>query len=555
MKLFQFILGKFLGGLVAIVAMVMMVGVWKLQMLPVDLMRLAIAIVTLLVAVVIALTWSGENGSRKLAGVGIILIGLAAIAMLVSLWLSQTLPTPVLVIIGVIVVTFTALGALLNFFRSGTARMVVGIVLACMSIIAFVAGSFFSWKAVNMVDQLSNVGKETVQVGVYMRADDDRDLDANFKFGVWQPKDSEADAAVNTVISQMNKDLKTTISCTEFETPTELLDALLKGELDAIIINSAYLDVWMEIPGFEEKLSQIKAKILQDVEIESTKDEDAPAKENPEYTSLKDSFAIYISGIDARGGKVTVKSRSDVNIVAVVNPKTRQVLLINTPRDYYVPISSPESYLNGKNDKLTHAGLGGPNASRETLSNLYGIDVSYYFKVNFSGFVEIVDALDGITVYSEYNFGYKDDDGSYYTYQKGDNELNGKEALGFCRNRYSFASGDNQRGKNQMAVIKAVINKALSPKLLTNYTEILNAISGSMEMTVPMDVIGDLVSRQLSEGGEWNVVSYSVTGSGGYAKSPAAGGAEAYMMFPHEESVERAKELIQDVINGKTVTP
>ena len=158
-------------------------------------------------------------------------------------------------------------------------------------------------------------------------------------------------------------------------------------------------------------------------------------------------------------------------------------------------------------------------------------------------------------MYSEYNFGYKDDDGSYYSYQKGENQLSGKAALGFCRNRYSFASGDNQRGKNQMAVIKAVIDKALSPKLLTNYTQILDAVSGSMEMTVPMDVIGDLVSRQLSEGGSWNVVSYSVTGSGGYEKSPAAGGAEAYMMYPNKDSVERAKQLIQDVVDGKTVTP
>ena len=184
-----------------------------------------------------------------------------------------------------------------------------------------------------------------------------------------------------------------------------------------------------------------------------------------------------------------------------------------------------------------------------------GIDISYYFKVNFGGFVEIVDALDGITVHSDFDFKYRDEDGSVYYYQKGDNELNGKAALGFCRNRYSFVDGDNQRGKNQMLVIKGVINKAMSPKLLTNYTQILDAVSDSMEMTVPMDVIGDLVSQQLSDGGSWNVVSYSVTGTGGSGKSPAAGGASAYMMYPNEETVERAKELIKDVIDGKTVTP
>ena len=336
-----------------------------------------------------------------------------------------------------------------------------------------------------------------------------------------------------------------------------LLDALLKGDVDAMILNRAFLDVLEDVPGYEEKLSKVREVLLHNVEVE-TPDDDKSGGENsaqPNYTSLKDSFAVYISGIDARYGGVGVKTRSDVNIIAVVNPKTRQVLLVNTPRDYYIPISSPNSNWDGKKDKLTHAGLGGPDYSKKTLSNLYGIDIPYFFKVNFSGFVNIVDALDGITVHSDFNFQYTEDDGTVYYYQKGDNQLGGKEALGFCRNRYSFADGDNQRGKNQMLVIRGIIDKALSPKLLTNYTQILDAVSGSMEMTIPMDVIGDLVSRQLSDGGEWNVVSYSVTGSGGWAKSPAAGGAEASMMFPNEASVERAKELIRDVIDGKIVTP
>ena len=495
MKLFRFILGKFLSGLFALAAMVLLVGLWELQMLPSNVMLVAAVLVTLMVAAVIALTWSGQ----------------------------------------------------------GKARMTIGIVLAVIGVLAMSVGAFFSWKMVNTLNRISAGATETVQIGVYMRADDMRELDAGFRFGIWAPKDGEKDEAVDSVIQKLDKDLDTTITCTGYETPTELLDALLNGELDAMILNEAFVDVLIEIPGYEETLTKIRKVFLQEVEVEVPEDESG--NKDSEYTSLKDSFAVYISGIDARYGGVGVKTRSDVNIIAVVNPKTRQVLLVSTPRDYYVPISSSKSYLDGKKDKLTHAGLDGPEASKKTLSNLYGIDISYYFKVNFSGFVNIVDALDGITVYSEYNFGYKDDDGSYYSYQKGDNELNGKEALGFCRNRYSFASGDNQRGKNQMAVIKGVINKALSPKLLTNYTQILDAVSESMEMTVPMDVIGDLVSRQLSDGGEWNVVSYSVTGSGGYAKSPAAGGAEAYMMFPNEESVERAKELIQDVIDGKIVTP
>lgn len=507
MKLFRFILGKFLSGLFALAAMVFLVGFWKL--LP------------------------------------LVQLPLQELLPQSLQWLASNL----MVVVGCLLVLIVGLAIGLTWTGEGKVRMTIGIVLVVIGILVTSLGSLYIWKAVSALDK----GPEIVQMGVYMRADDQRDLEADFAFGIWKPEGSEEDEAVNSVIKKLNKDLNTTIFCTEYETSPELLNALLNGELDAIILDEAFLDsLKQESIEYVDVLDRIRKVFLQEVQISN---ENPSNDKDQEYTSLKDSFAVYISGIDARYGGVGVKTRSDVNIIAVVNPKTRQVLLVSTPRDYYVPVSSPKSYLDGKNDKLTHAGLGGPEYSKKTLSNLYGIDISYYFKVNFSGFVNIVDALDGITVYSEYNFGYKDDDGSYYSYQKGDNELNGKEALGFCRNRYSFASGDNQRGKNQMAVIKGVINKALSPKLLTNYTQILDAVSESMEMTVPMDVIGDLVSRQLSDGGEWNVVSYSVTGSGGYAKSPAAGGAEAYMMFPNEESVERAKELIQDVIDGKIVTP
>lgn len=494
MRIFKFVLGKVLGGLFAIAAMVLLVGVWKLQMLPTTLVTLVGVLVALITALVIVLTWSGE----------------------------------------------------------GKVRMTIGIIVAVIGIAAMCVGSFYVWKAVNTLNSLSAGGTETVQVGVCMRADDDRELAADMKFGVLPEGE-----ATDSVIEKLNKDLKSEITCAEYESSVALLEALLKGDLDAMILNRAYLDVLVDLPGYEEKLTKLREVFSHNVEVEIPEDNKGGTEdpEQPNYTSLKDSFAVYISGIDARGGKVSVKGRSDVNIVAVVNPKTRQVLLVNTPRDYYVPISSPNPSWDGKKDKLTHAGLGGPDSSRETLSNLYGIDISYYFKVNFSGFVNIVDALDGITVHSDFNFRYTEDDGTVYYYQKGENQLNGKEALGFCRNRYSFADGDNQRGKNQMLVIKGIINKALSPKLLTNYTQILDAVSGSMEMTVPMDVIGDLVSRQLSEGGAWNVVSYSVTGSGGYEKSPAAGGEKAYMMFPNEASVERAKELIQDVIDGKVPNP
>ncbi len=496
MQKFKFVLGKVLGGLFAIAAMVLLIGLWKLQMLPTTLVALVGVLLALVTALVIVLTWSGR----------------------------------------------------------GKVRMTLGIIVAVIGIAVMCVGSFYIWKAVSTLNDISAGNMETVQMGVYMRGDDDRSLDSenadSLQFGSLANVDGQA---TDSMIERLNKELKTKLTCKEYESAVELVDALLNKQTDVIILNQALLELLEDIPGYAEKLTKIRVVLTHSVEIKTEDEANGGESGKPNYTSLKDSFAVYISGIDTNG-KPSVKSRSDVNIVAVVNPETRQVLLVSTPRDYYVEISSPQKSLNGKKDKLTHAGLGGPNASRETLSNLYGIDINYYFKVNFSGFQEIVDALGGISVDSEYSF--KDTiDGQPFYFNKGINHLNGKQALAFCRNRYAFASGDNQRGKNQMAVIKAVIDKAMSPKLLTNYAQILEAVAGSMEMTVPMDVIGDLVSRQLADGGSWNVVSYSVTGTGGSEKSPAAGGAVAYMMYPNQESVDKAKQLIQDLVDGKTVTP
>ena len=252
---------------------------------------------------------------------------------------------------------------------------------------------------------------------------------------------------------------------------------------------------------------------------------------------------MFISGIDNRGALVE-KSRSDVNILASVNTETKQVVLISTPRDYYVPLSIS----GGANDKLTHAGIYGVDVCMDTLTMLYNVNVDYYFRVNFAGFEDIIDALGGVTVNSEQSFSTEN-----YSFQAGDNTMNGKQALEFVRERHAFASGDRQRGKNQLALMKAVINKALSPELLMNYNSLLSALQGSFETSIPYDTVSDIVREQLDQGGDWNVVSYSVDGTGS-SQVTYSQGQKAYVMVPDESTVETAKSLIAQVYNGETVT-
>lgn len=261
----------------------------------------------------------------------------------------------------------------------------------------------------------------------------------------------------------------------------------------------------------------------------------------------KEPFVVYLSGVDTRGD-LTEKARSDVNILAVVNPKTKQVALINTPRDYYVDLAGTNS-----KDKLTHAGLYGVETSMETLGNLYGVEVTDYIRINFAGFMSIVDALGGVDVYSDQAFTSVGSPGYYdpTSFVEGWNHLDGKAALAFARERHAFASGDIQRGIDQMKVIDAMLNKIKSPALLMNFSKLMDAASDCFVTSLSQDQISALVRMQLSDFAEWDIQSCTVTGSSGTStKCYSAKGQKLYVMKPDESSVNKAKELIASVLGG-----
>ena len=262
----------------------------------------------------------------------------------------------------------------------------------------------------------------------------------------------------------------------------------------------------------------------------------------------KEPFVIYLSGVDTRG-ELTEKARSDVNILAAVNPVTKRVALINTPRDYYVDLAGTDS-----KDKLTHAGLYGVETSMETLGNLYGINVDHYIRINFAGFISIIDALGGVDVYSDQAFTSVGSPGYYdpTTFVEGWNHLDGKAALAFARERHAFASGDIQRGINQMKVIDAMLNKIKSPALLMGFSKIMDAAADCFVTSFSQDQISALVRMQLSDFAEWDIESYTVTGtSSSSTKCYSAKGQKLYVMKPDEASVNKAKEMIASVLGGE----
>ncbi len=358
----------------------------------------------------------------------------------------------------------------------------------------------------------------------------------NYTYGAVESYDVEHTQQMLTIVKEKTDD---SIQLTYFMQASVMVDALYAGDVDALIMNGASISLLVENNSYGDLLSRVRLLYTLTVENEE--------KEEVDKTDVtKAPFVLYISGSDTRSKKLVV-SRSDVNILAVVNPKTKQILLINTPRDYYVPNPAGK----GKLDKLTHCGNYGVDCSAKAMGALYGTEVNYYAKINFTGFEALIDAIGGVTVVSDQSF--RAVTGDYF--QKGENTLNGQQALAFARERYNVSGGDNTRGKNQMKVIKAVVDKLSgSTTLITKYTDILKSLEGMFEISLTSDQISALVKMQLKDMSGWDVQSFAVTGTGAYGETYSAPGQELYVMHPNEDTVNFAKGLIQKVLDGEKLT-
>lgn len=424
-----------------------------------------------------------------------------------------------------------------------------GVVFMTVCILAEGVFSFYIYKTMNALNEIAGTNKEVSQFYIYIRNDSEAETLADIvdkSWGIMKELDRQN---TDQVLRQLFYETGKEIEVKEYGSLTDLAEGLIKGECQAIILNSAYLEVMEEMDAGQTFLKQVRVLCTQETETVIQRNESLKKSRDQisaQMQKQEDIYTIYISGIDTRG-EITASSLSDVNIILTVNTKTHQVLMISTPRDYYVPLSISD----GKEDKLTHAGIYGINVCIDTMKMLYNIDINYYFRINFGGFVRIIDALKGITVESDYEFETKNMKG--YSLKKGANQVDGMAALAFCRERYSFAEGDRQRGRNQMAVIRGVAQKMMSEEFLKNYLSILDGAEGCFETNIPYTVVSDMIQTQIRDKTTWEFWSYSVDGTGDM-QEPYSMKQKAYVMIPDMETVERAKYLMVKVREGERLS-
>ena len=394
-------------------------------------------------------------------------------------------------------------------------------------------------------NQMVNKEDEVVKIeeyvfGVFVRADDKAEgLEDIKRYDVGYSLTYDG-ANTKQSINMIENELDRKLDLEEYVTIFDMVDQVLDGKKDAFILSTAYMDILED----QEEYADIADKVKCIYQCTVTTETNIPEKEEVAFDITKDTFVVYISGHDTTFA--TTRANSDVNILGVVNPVTKQVLLINTPRDSYISnTASPD----GAMDKLTHCGTYGVECSMETLGELYDIDVNYYAQLNFNGFIRLIDAVGGISVYSEAHIETHDG----YTFVKGTNYLNGDQALRFVRERKLYAGGDRVRGKHQMEVIKGLVAKMSSGALLKNYSGILNSMGKYFRCNVTKEELASLVKMQLGDMAEWNIQMYAVNGTGGNEKTYSLPSMSVYVLMIDQATVDHAKTLIDMVYDGEII--
>ncbi len=468
-----------------------------------------------------------QHGINGIIGKLITLIQLGvSIWFISSLWTSGMVPVKYMVIIIVVALVMFLITFGLQFIKSNGANL-AGMILSVLFLAVFAFGTAAFLTANSTLANVGGATYKTDNMLVVVRADDPAETITDAKDYLFGRQTTVDQENTDKMLDEIREKVGQEISILQYDTIQEEAQALLNGEIEAAVYNEAYAGVIEEtIEGYSDQV-----KMLHQFGIKT--------KIEVEERSVEKPFNVYISGIDV-SGPITTSSRSDVNIIMTVNPETKQILLTTTPRDYYVEI--PE-VSGGQKDKLTHAGIYGVDRSMATLENLYGIDISYYARVNFTSLIKIVDALGGVDVNSAYAFS-----AGGYSFSKGTNHMDGKKALAFSRERHSFSDGDNQRGKNQEAVLSAIIQKAASPAILTSANQILGNIGDSVETNMTRDEMAQLINMQLSSGGSWNIESQAASGQGDSQACFSSGSQLLYVMWPDEAVVGELSTKMRQVL-------
>ncbi len=463
----------------------------------------------------------------------IVALAASMIAFSIDLISFQVLPMKYIVMI---ILAFLALlaGLIWVLFSKRIAkinRILTNVLITVITVILFV-GCWYFQQANQAIDHITiEAGdKEYEVISVVVTKDNPAEELKDVAEGTFAIPEKIDEEHTKLTLEDIEKQLKHSVKTKSYVSINEEATALLDEETDAMILNEAYRSLLDEDhPKFDTE-----TKVIYTFKIEKE-----VKKIGSQVDVNRDPYNIYISGIDTYG-PIATKSRSDVNMIATINPQTHEILLTSIPRDYYVA----QTCQGNQYDKLTHTGIFVVACTVESIENFLGISINYYGRVNFSSLENIVDAIGGIDVYNEIGF-YSGVDGELIP--AGYLHMYGSTALKFARERHAYADGDRQRGRNQMIVLEAILDQAMSPAIITGYSGIMDAMSENFQTNMTKAEMTSIIRRQIDEGGDWTITQQSVNGAGSTEWCPA-NGTYSYVMIPDDATVSAAIQKIQAVM-------
>ena len=343
----------------------------------------------------------------------------------------------------------------------------------------------------------------------------------------------------------------------EYTDISSLVKDLYSDDIDAMIISENYPSMFTSIDEYknietETKIIYTKSKTLSKDEIAKYTGEEMVNFNTS--NKIDEPFTVLVMGIDSAVENLNKNAtgNGDALMLVTFNPKTLNATILSIPRDTYVPISC---FAGQKENKITHAAWNGESCMIKTIENFTGINIDYYVKINFQGVVKLVNALDGIEVdvpieFCESNSHRSTKEENLICLEKGEQTLNGEQALALARHRKTLLTGDLQRGTNQQLVVQGILNKLKSIKNANQLLTILDTISNNMDTNFTTkqilsfyDIAKNLLLTSTSEN-LINMQQLYLSGSGQMIYDEGMG-MVLYNYIPNEQSLNQIISIMK----------
>ncbi len=385
---------------------------------------------------------------------------------------------------------FYSLFAFVNLLIRKYKRVIITSLVSILFMAIFILSSYYInviYKGLNNITNLNN----NIHTSYLIKLKD-KDFDNNSKIGrIKNELDQEGYILTNNIIEKNN--LKNEIK--DFDDYLDMVYTLYEGKIEAIFVPSNYVSLFESSEGLEN--------ISKDTEIIYSYTLEVDDKENilGSNKDFNEPLTFLLMGVDSTidGLNPNAGFNGDTLMLISVNPKTLETLMVSIPRDTYVPITC-----NGnKYAKINSSAGFGTSCVIDTVSNFLDVDIDYYVKINFKGVVALVEALKGVSVdveaptynANQYN-GKMCEQNSNREFGEhlvcispGWQTLNGEEALAYARNRHLYLGGDLDRIRHQQQVVEAIAKKLLNFSTLTDFKNIMDAISNNISTNMSIDKI------------------------------------------------------------------